>query len=197
MRVVAGSARGRRLTAPRSPDVRPTSDRVREALFASLGSLGVVEGAKVLDLFAGSGALAIEALSRGAESAVLVERDRSALEAMRANLAAAGVADRAKVVAGDAMAKAAGLAGDATERGPRFDLVLLDPPYRYDGWRELLEAVRGLAEDGATVVLESDREVAVPEGWAILRDRRYGGTFVRIATLPSPSALASNPAELS
>src|SRR5207247_7816272 len=103
MRVVAGSAKGRRLTAPPGRDVRPTSDRVREAVFSSLVSMDAVEGASVLDLFAGSGALGIEALSRGAATATFVDDDRVAVETVRANLAATGVGERASVVDEDAL----------------------------------------------------------------------------------------------
>jgi 16S rRNA (guanine966-N2)-methyltransferase len=117
MRVVAGEYRGRRLQAPRGTSVRPTSDRVREALFSILGD---IEGLRVLDLFAGSGALAIEALSRGAASATLVENDRAALDAIRANLAPLEGAN-AEIVRADALAWLGG------RRGP-FDLVFADPP---------------------------------------------------------------------
>src|SRR5689334_4958151 len=132
MRVIAGSARGRRLQAPSGDGTRPTSDRVREATFNALGSLDALVGATVLDLFAGSGALGIEALSRGAARATFVERDRTARTVLEANLAACGFADRAEVVASDADR----LLATAGER--RWDLALLDPPYAYEGWPELL-----------------------------------------------------------
>lgn len=172
MRVVAGTARGRRIVVPDGTCTRPTADRVREAVFNSLYSLGAIEGAHVLDLFAGSGAMGIEALSRGAASAVFVERDRSALAALRENLATLGFEGRATVVAGDAITY---LAGDH-----RHDLVVLDPPYEFDGWPDLLAAVRD-----AVVVIESDREVDVPEGWLTHRVRRYGGTVVTLAFAPA------------
>jgi 16S rRNA (guanine966-N2)-methyltransferase len=170
VRVVAGSARGRRLVTPTGATTRPTADRVREATFNALGSLGVVEGAAVLDLFAGSGAMGIEALSRGAAAATFVDRDPRAVAAVRANLVATGLADRATVVRADAERWLAG-AG-------RFDVAVLDPPYATDvaTWHRLLAAL-----DVDVAVLESDRPVDVPATWGILRSRSYGGSVVALA----------------
>ena len=172
MRVVAGTARGRRLVAPEGRATRPTSDRVREATFNALGSLGAIVDAAVLDLFAGSGALGIEALSRGASSATFVDSDTAAIAAIRANLAATELADRAEVVPRDAdrfLETAA-----ASRRA--WDLALLDPPYAYDDWATLLGA---LPADLA--VIEADRAVDPPAGWEVLRSKRYGSTTVTIA----------------
>ena len=168
MRVVAGTAKGRRLVTPPGTDTRPTSDRVREAIFNALGSLDAVAGGRVLDLFAGSGALGIEALSRGAEHATFVDTDRKAVAAIRDNLDTTGLADRATVTA-----------ADATAWVGRADLALLDPPYAMDddGWRSLLSNL-----DAATVVVESDRQIDLGEQWDILRSKRYGTTVVQIAT---------------
>jgi 16S rRNA (guanine966-N2)-methyltransferase len=144
VRVVAGSARGRRLRTPAGAATRPTADRVREATFNALGSLGVVEGATVLDLFAGSGAMGIEALSRGAAAASFVDRDPAALAAVRANLDATGLVDRATVVRADAGRWLAG-AG-------RFDLAVLDPDREVsvpEGWGIL----RSRSYGGSVVVL--------------------------------------------
>lgn len=170
MRVVAGTARGRRLQAPAGA-TRPTTDKVRQATFNALGSLGAVEGATVLDLFAGSGALGIEALSRGAEAATFVDADGSAVAVVRANLEATDLAVRATVVRSDAARYL------ATHPGP-VDLALLDPPYAFtDGqWASLLGAL-----DAAIVVVEADREVPLPDPWRVLRSKRYGGTVVVIA----------------
>ncbi len=183
MRVVAGSARGLRLTAPSGNDVRPTSDRVREAMFNALGSLGAIDETEVLDLFAGSGALGIEALSRGARAAVLVDHDRTALDVIGRNLDATGLAPQAEVVRSDATAYLR--ASRST-----FGLVLLDPPYRYSGWDSLLEALGAVITPDTAVVIESDRDVAVPVGWSVERRKRYGSTFVAIVrppeTRPSP-----------
>lgn len=171
MRVVAGTARGRRLVAPAGAATRPTSDRTREAVFNALGSLGVVEDSTVLDLFAGSGAMGIEALSRGAAAATFVDDDSRALEAVRANLDTTGLTERARVVRSTAQRF---LAGDP---GP-FDVAILDPPYRTgdEQWAEVLAAV-----DAHVVVLEADREIAPGEGWDVLRSRTYGSTVVVVA----------------
>jgi len=169
MRVVAGTARGRKLQAPPGRDVRPTGDRVREAMFNALGSLGAIDGARVLDLFAGTGALGIEALSRGAASATFVDQDRAAAATVRANLEALGLAAEAEVVQADA---SRWLDSNDSE----FDLALLDPPYAFDGWDDLLARV-----PAPLVVVESDRAVGPPDGWHVLREKRYGDTVVTIA----------------
>lgn len=186
MRVVAGSARGRRIAAPPGTDTRPTTDRVREALFNALGSLGAVDGAVVADLFAGSGALGIEALSRGAASAHFVESDRRAAAVVEENLAALGFDDRGVVLRRPVEA--------ALDQLPDpLDLVLADPPYAFDGWRELLADLEPrLAGDGL-VVVESDRAVALPDGWEKVRERTYGGTVVLFARPELPATGAPDP----
>jgi 16S rRNA (guanine966-N2)-methyltransferase len=169
MRVVAGTFRGRRLVAPRPPSgpeiTRPTTDRVREAIFNALASRDLLHDAVVVDLCAGSGALGIEALSRGAKWCSFVERDRHAVEALRTNLAHLGVIDRTDIVVADVMGAWDGL--------PRADLVLADPPYAFDRWHELLGRVRA-----DLVVAESDRALLPPEGWTVTNARRYGRTWV-------------------
>jgi 16S rRNA (guanine966-N2)-methyltransferase len=178
-RVIAGTAGGRPLKAPPGAGTRPTADRVKEALFSSLGDL---DGAVVLDLFGGSGALGIEALSRGADRAVLVEQDRRAVAVIRANLATTGTADRARVVAGAAERFCANPVG-----GP-FDVVLLDPPYRVDvdAVGRLLAALgaAGALAAGARIVLERDRRTPEPPpaGTRLLADRAYGDTLLRHLT---------------
>ena len=169
MRIVAGSARGRRLTTPTGLEVRPTTDRVREAVFNSLGSLDVLEGARVIDLFAGSGALGIEALSRGAAHVTFVDSSNKALDAVRTNLATCGFEAVATVVRADAIAHLA-------HGSQQFDLALLDPPYGFDEWEELLASLRA-----DTIVIESDRSIPTGDGSEVLRERRYGGTVVTIA----------------
>jgi len=173
MRVVAGTARGLRLDAPPGVGTRPTSDRVREAIFNSLHSADLVVDATVLDLFAGSGALGIEALSRGAAHATFVESDRAALATLRANIERCGLADRATVVAGSAERF---LDRRAAAERP-FDLTLLDPPYAFDAWSDLLRSI-----DAATLVVESDRDIEIPTRWDVMRHRAYGSTVVQIAT---------------
>ena len=164
MRVVAGELGGRRLVAPAGTSTRPTTDRVREAIFNSLGSAGLVDGALVADLFAGSGAIGIEALSRGAHRCVFVERDRAALRALDENLDALDLDDRSKVLASDAMSVAASL--DA-------DIVFADPPYDFDAWDDLLGRV-----SADLVVAESGAPVAAPDGWEVTREKKYGRTRV-------------------
>ena len=172
MRVVAGSARGRRLDVPDGDHTRPTADRVREAMFNSLYSWGAVEGAVVVDLFAGSGALGLEALSRGAARCIFVENDRRALVVLRDNIDRLGFDASARVVAGDGPTFLAS--------APSCDLLLLDPPYAFDDWSTLLDRVTD-----ADVVIESDREIELPAGWETHRVRRYGSTVVTLATAPS------------
>ena len=199
VRVVAGEARGRRLVAPEGRDTRPTLDRVREALFNALGSLDVVDDARVLDLFAGSGALGIEALSRGAAHCTFVDADRSARTAVTTNLDATGLVHRATVVGSTAAAWLAAAGPD-----DRCDLVLLDPPYATtdEEWATLLDAVASVARRGdgsaGVVVVESDHAVPVPDGWHPRREKAYGGTIVAVLQPPDddrsgPSAGAAEP----
>ena len=169
MRVIGGQSRGRRLAAKLPAAVRPTSDRVRESIFDILGSRGGVEGLSVVDLFCGSGALGLEALSRGASSATFVDQDPAALDAVRTNLAAVGLGDQPATVI---RATLPGWLATA----PAFDLALCDPPYSFDGWPALLSILRA-----DVAVLESSDPVALPEGWMIARERRYGGTLVTVA----------------
>jgi 16S rRNA (guanine966-N2)-methyltransferase len=175
VRVVSGTARGRRLQAPAGRDTRPTSDRVREATFNALHSLGVVEGASVVDLFAGSGAMGIEALSRGAAGVTFVDRDPRAVATIRQNLARTGFTATATVVRADA--------GDFLAGVPRFDLAIVDPPYATtdEEWAGLLARL-----DAGVAVLESDRPVEPGPEWGIARVARYGDTVVTFTRHPAP-----------
>ncbi len=180
MRVIAGSAKGRRLKTVPSRKVRPTSDRVKEALFSSLESRIEVRGADVLDLFAGSGALGIEALSRGAGSAVFVERDRRAGVLLRQNVEACGFADRSRI-----MARSVSVAiEELAERGPRFRVVLIDPPYAERVAGRVLSAIdrAGIAAPGGVVAVEhgSDEALADVGGLRLTQTRRYGNTCVTL-----------------
>lgn len=168
MRVVAGEFGGRRLVAPEGTATRPTTDMVRQAVFNSLQSQGVIEGAAVADLFAGSGAMGIEALSRGAAHCTFVERERSALTALRSNIAALGIADRCTVVATDVLAWVPAMRG--------IDIVFADPPYSFEAWPTLLAAIHGCD----LVVAEADTAVEPPAGWEQVRARRYGRTWVTV-----------------
>jgi 16S rRNA (guanine966-N2)-methyltransferase len=168
VRVIGGSSRGRRLRAPAGSDTRPTADRVREAVFDMLDTLVDLEDLAVVDLFAGSGAMGIEALSRGAGSVVFVERAPAALTAIKANLVSTGLdTARARPTRAEAMAFLA--------RPHHFDVALVDPPYAFGHWEELLARL-----DAELAVLESDRELAVPPSWEVLRHKRYGDTLVTV-----------------
>lgn len=164
VRIVAGDLRGRRLVAPPASTTRPTTDKAREAVFNALASLDVVVGARVVDLYAGSGALGIEALSRGAAHCTFVERDRTAVRAIDENVAVLGLRDRSRVIVADAIVAAPKLAAD---------LVFADPPYGFDDWPRLLRAV-----DADLVVAEAATEVPAPAGWEHGRVKRYGRTWV-------------------
>ena len=174
MRVIAGTYGGRRLQAPPGTDTRPTADRVREALFSILADR--VLDARVLDLFAGSGALGIEALSRGAAEATFVDRAPAAIRAVGANLEALG-ADGIVV-----RAEAVRFLGGASRSGRSYDLVFLDPPYRLDApvGRRLPDALTGVLAPGATVVSESDRRAPLEIDLPLQDERRYGDTLIRI-----------------
>ena len=177
MRVIAGRVGGRLLRAPRGRDTtRPTSDRVKEAIFSMLDT---VQDAQVLDLFAGTGALGIEALSRGAKRAVFVERDRAALEALSANLGALSLqASEAEVRRGEALSALR----SARKHSETYDLVLIDPPYRRasDLGGELSLALAPLLTPQARVVVESDRRAPLELPWEIEKERCYGDTTITI-----------------
>jgi len=179
MRIVGGTLGGRVLRAPTGAATRPTSEKVREALFAILGP---VDGFGVLDLFAGSGALGIEALSRGADHVTFVDHGRPALRVLAGNLAELGLADRATVIAGEAVAVAA-------RPPPRpWQLVLVDPPYASDLAVRAVQAIpRASLAPGARVVIEHDRRHAPPEALgSLLRTdhRRYGDTLLSFYEAP-------------
>jgi 16S rRNA (guanine966-N2)-methyltransferase len=175
LRVTGGTLRGRRLRAPRGAATRPTADRVRQSLFERLAGL---QGAAVLDLFAGTGALGIEALSRGAEQAVFVERARPALACLEANLAELGLAARSRLLRSDVNAALRRLSRERQ----RFDLILLDPPYGAAELGEALrEIVRGeLLSPEGTLVLETSWRHPPGDAAGLRREdeRRYGETLV-------------------
>jgi 16S rRNA (guanine966-N2)-methyltransferase len=174
VRVIAGAFGGRRLQAPRGSETRPTSDRVREALFSVLGD--EVAGARVLDLFAGSGALGIEALSRGAAEATFVDSAPAAVRAIKANLDALGI--RGEVRRSDALA----FLGAASRRSPDYDLVFLDPPYRSAArlGAELSRRLPDVMATDATVVCESAPRDPLALDLPLRDERRYGDTLIRI-----------------
>jgi 16S rRNA (guanine966-N2)-methyltransferase len=170
MRVIAGTARGRPLVAPRGTATRPITDRVKETLFGILGDR--VIDARVLDLYAGSGSVGIEALSRGAASCAFVEHDRRAVAAIRENLDRAGVAEQAWVHVMDVV-RYLDLSAD-----DRFELAFMDPPYEERAILAPLERLTGLLAPGATVVVKHHWRTPIPEpsGLARWRERRFGET---------------------
>ena len=179
MRIVGGTLGGRVLRAPTGASTRPTSEKVREALFSILGP---TDGAYVLDLFAGSGALGIEALSRGADHATFVDQSRPALRVLAGNLDELGLTDRATVIAGDAIAV-------AQRPPPRpWQLVLVDPPYASDLAVRAVQAIpRAHLAAGARFVIEHDKRHAPPEALgSLLRTdhRRYGDTLLSFYEAP-------------
>jgi len=175
VRVIGGTHGGRRLVAPAGTDTRPTAERVREALFSILGEERVAR-ARVLDLFAGSGALGIEALSRGAAEATFVDSDPRAADAVARNLEALGL--RGEVVRRDWRAALRTARGAARQ----YDLIFLDPPYRLAERiaPEVSKAVEGLLVPGGTLVTESDRRVPMVLDLPLRDERRYGDTEIRI-----------------
>jgi 16S rRNA (guanine966-N2)-methyltransferase len=175
MRIIGGQCKGHRLFVPRGMRVRPTSDRVRESVFSILGDR--VTGARVLDLFAGAGALGLEALSRGAEAAVFVDHHPDSLAAIRRNIQSLGMDASARVVRRDL---GRGMGG-WKEEAP-FDLVFMDPPY---GKGLVERALAGIAKAGMVVpkvlvVAEfSTRDnMTPPDGWSLIDQRQYGDTVV-------------------
>lgn len=172
MRIIAGRAGGRRIKAPDSPGTRPATDRVREAVFSSIGS--VVMGADVADLYAGSGSFGLEALSRGARSAVFVESSRRALATLRQNIETVGLG-------GEVVGQPVRAFIETDER--RFDLVFMDPPWDLEVivMQADLVLLDRLIRPGGTVVISrrhSDPQPAIPENWRVAADRRYGDTRI-------------------
>lgn len=164
MRVVSGELGGRKLVSPEGTSTRPTTDRVREAVFNALGSAGFLDGAVVADLFAGTGAVGIEAISRGAAHCTFVERDRNALRALEDNIDTLDLEARSRIMRSDAVQAASTL---------DVDIVFADPPYDFAGWETLLGSVRA-----DFVVAESGRGFAEQAGWTITRSKRYGRAWV-------------------
>ena len=178
MRIISGEARGRTLFAPSGDQTRPTSDKIRGSLFNILN--GRVEDAEVLDLFGGTGALALEALSRGAARAVIVDSSRAAIEAIRrnaGNVLKDALAERALILKTDYRSAISSL------HGRRFDLVFLDPPYRMlDAYPDAMERLwkAGVLSEGAVIVAErrQDAVIRIPEGYEIYDTRHYGETSI-------------------
>ena len=174
MRVITGTARGKRLVTPAGRDVRPTPERVKEGLFSALQF--DIEGRRVLDLFAGSGQLSVEALSRGAECAVLVDNSAASVKAMRSNIESCGFDDKARIVQTD-YASFCAMCRDT------FDIVFLDPPYLEGLLVPAIKSVLPLVSDYGVIVCEHPPEVEVPQevgGFKVNRSYRYGKVFVSV-----------------
>jgi 16S rRNA (guanine(966)-N(2))-methyltransferase RsmD len=181
MRIISGTSKGRRLATLKSHALRPTSDRVKESIFNILGK--VVEGKKVLDLFAGTGALGMEALSRGAKRAFFVEKGRQAIRLIRKNLSQLGMEGRSEIVPKDAN-RAIGI---LKERGETVELILMDPPYQKGLIHKTLSKLTShkIYHEDSILVIEHDRRELLPdtiEGWDLIRQRRIGDTVISFLT---------------
>ena len=169
MRVISGSAKGRKLVVPSGDHVRPTKDRVKEAIFNSLHSYGLVENRSFLDLFSGTGSLGIEALSRGAKSAVFIDHHAEAIDCIILNVEKLNYGSTSKILKTDALS--------FLERDDYFDVVLLDPPYEYEHWGTLLKRV-----NAHSIVIESSEQVTLESDWEIIKSQKYGQTNLLIAS---------------
>ena len=179
MRIVGGEARGRTLRAVAGDSTRPTADRVRQSLFDRLGQR--CDGLAVLDLYAGTGALALEALSRGAARAVLIDQARAACAVIEENISTLGYRDRCRVICGDLPRALEALAA----RGEKFELIFSDPPYALNAAQPTLDAIARLgllAPEGRAVLERGKRESppSAPAGFSLLDDRGYGETCLSI-----------------
>jgi len=169
MRVISGSAKGRKLVVPSGDHVRPTKDRVKEAIFNSLHSYGLVENRSFLDLFSGTGSLGIEALSRGAKSAVFIDHHTEAIDCIILNVEKLNYGSTSKILKTDALS--------FLERDDYFDVALLDPPYKYEHWGTLLKRV-----NAHSIVIESSEQVTLESDWEIIKSQKYGQTNLLIAS---------------
>ncbi len=169
MRIVAGTARGRKLQIPTYSEIRPTKDRVREAIFNSLQSHGLIENHSYLDLFAGTGSLGLEALSRGARSVVFVDSSQLAIECVTENINTLDFENRAEIRYQDAMSY--------LKQQNKFDVAILDPPYKFDAWESLLSEICA-----GSIVIETSQTITLGDSWRVLKEQSYGQSNVLIAT---------------
>ncbi len=181
MRIISGTSRGRKLVTPRNQSLRPTSDRVKESIFNILQEK--MAGGVVLDLFAGTGNLGIEALSRGAKKAIFVEKERQALRLIQRNLTQFGLEERSEIVPRD-VNRAIGI---LKRRGECFDLILMDPPYERGLIRKTLMELNSkqIYHKGSILVIEHNRREPLPQildGWNLIRQRRMGDTVISFLT---------------
>ena len=169
MRVISGTAKGRKLVVPSGNHIRPTKDRVKEAIFNSLHSYGLVENRSFLDLFSGTGSLGIEALSRGAKSVVFVDHHVEAIDCIILNVEKLNYGSTSKILKTDALS--------FLERDDYFDVALLDPPYKYEHWGTLLKRV-----NAHSIVIESSEPVTLESDWETIKNQKYGQTNLLIAS---------------
>jgi len=188
MRIISGTSKGRKLATPKNLSLRPTSDRVKESIFNILR--GQIEGRAVLDLFAGTGNLGIEALSRGAKKVVFVDKDKRALRLIQRNVAQFGLAERSEVLPIDAN-RAIGL---LKQRWILFDLIFMDPPYEQGLIERTLRKLNPhpIYHKDSVLVVEHHRREILPDaafGWDLIRQRQMGDTVVSILASPQGEAL--------
>jgi len=181
MRIISGTSKGRKLVTPRSQSLRPTSDRVKESMFNILQD--DIVGKVVLDLFAGTGNLGIEALSRGAKKTIFVEKGRQALRLIQRNLTQFGLEERSEILPKDAI-RAIGI---LKQRGESFDLILMDPPYEKGLIQKTLMKLNSypIYHKDSILVIEHDRREplsTVMDGWNLIRQRRIGDTVISFLT---------------
>ena len=181
MRIISGTSKGRKLATPKSQSIRPTSDRVKESIFNILGE--EVEGKLVLDLFAGTGNLGIEALSRGAKKAIFVEKGRKALQLIQRNITQIGLEGRVEIIPRDANRAIGILKG----KGEIFDLIFMDPPYEKGLVKRTLIKLNShpIYHMDSILIMEHDRREPLPallEGWNLVRERRLGDTVISFLT---------------
>tara|TARA_Y100001970_G_scaffold291759_1_gene430198 strand:+ start:5718 stop:6236 length:519 start_codon:yes stop_codon:yes gene_type:complete len=169
MRVISGAAKGRKLVVPSGDQIRPTKDRVKEAIFNSLHSYGLVDNRSFLDLFSGTGSLGIEALSRGAKSVVFVDRYAEAIDCIMLNIEKLNYGSASKILKMDALS--------FLERNDYFDVALLDPPYKYEHWGTLLRRI-----NAHSIVIESSEPITLESDWEIIKSQKYGQTNLLIAS---------------
>lgn len=182
MRIISGTSKGRKLVTPKRYSLRPTSDRVKESLFNILGS--EIEGKVVLDLFAGTGNLGIEALSRGAEKVIFVEKGRQALRLIQININQFGLGNRSEILPKD-VNRAIGI---LKQRGECFDLILMDPPYEKELIQRTLMKLNThpIYHGDSILVIEHNRREPLPrilEGWNLIRQQKIGDTLLSFLTL--------------
>ena len=172
IRIVAGAAKGRKIKVPENAKVRPTTDRAREAVFNSLYSLGAPENQRVLDLFAGSGAMGLESLSRGADFVTFVDYSKDSIKTVHENLNTLEFTERAELVRFDSLTY---LKTEYPKQS--YDLVFLDPPFAFTEWDSMLN----LLKESSILVIESNREIETDKNlWKVAKSAKYSSTYIKV-----------------